>query len=89
VFTTYSSGPIWELVARIEVITEVKRLRDAVVHSLLAFKAKKIEQQIADNQSEIKKTESEENYEDIPLLLKKQQDLKAISKDIISSLGGL
>jgi DNA primase len=83
----YELSENWELVARIEVITETKKLRDAVVHSLLSFKAKKIEQQIADNQLEIKKAETEENYEDIPLLLKKQQDLKAISRDINKQLG--
>lgn len=83
----YELSDNWELVARIEVITEAKKLRDAVVHSLLSFKAKKIEQQIAGNQLEIKKAEEAENYEDIPILLIKQQDLKAISRDINKQLG--
>jgi len=44
-------------------------------------------QQILDNQLEIKKAEEQENYEDIPLFLKKQQDMKAIRRDINKQLG--
>lgn len=83
----YELSTNWELVARIEVITEAKRLKDAVVNSLLSFKAKKIEQQISDNQMEIKKAEEEERYEEISDLLQKQKDLKTISKNINKQLG--
>ena len=44
-------------------------------------------QQILDNQLEIKKAEEQENYEGIPLFLKEQQDMKAISRDINKQLG--
>jgi hypothetical protein len=77
----------WELIARIEVITESKKLKDAVINSLLSFKAKKIEQMIAESQLEIKKAEEEENYEIISDLLQKQKDLKTISKEINKQLG--
>ena len=51
----YELSDNWELVARIEVIKETQRLKEAVVNSLLSFKAKKIEQLIAESQLEIKK----------------------------------
>jgi DNA primase len=83
----YELSENWELVARIEVITETRRLKDAVVNSLLSFKAKKIEQLIAESQLEIKKAEEEEKYEAISDLLQKQKDLKTISKAINKQLG--
>jgi DNA primase len=83
----YELSDNWELVARIEVITEAKRLKDAVINSLLSFKAKKIEQQISDNQMEIKKAEEDERYEEISDLLQKQKDLKNISRNINRQLG--
>ncbi len=42
----YELSDKWEIVARIEVLTESKKLKNAVVHSVLSFKAKKIEQLI-------------------------------------------
>ena len=83
----YELSDNWELVARIEVITETQKLKEAVVNSLLSFKAKKIEQLIAESQLEIKKAEEEEQYEEIGELMKKQKDLKTISKEINKQLG--
>jgi DNA primase len=83
----YELSENWELVARIEVVTESRNLKDAIVHSVLSFKAKKIEQLISESQLEIKKAQDEENYEEIPLLLNKQKDLKTISRDINRQLG--
>lgn len=83
----YELSDKWEIVARIEVLTEAKLLKNSVVHSVLSFKAKKIEQLIAENQQTLKQVEHEERYEEIPELLKKQQDLKTISKDINKQLG--
>ncbi|MCD4730418.1 MAG: DNA primase [Bacteroidales bacterium] len=83
----YELSDKWEIVARIEVLTEAKLLKNAIVHSVLSFKAKKIEQLIAENQQTLKQTEQDERYEEIPELLKKQQELKSISKDINKQLG--
>jgi len=83
----YELSDKWEIVARIEVLTESKRLRNAVLHSVLSFKGKKIEQLIMENQQKIKKAEEEERYEEIPEMLKRQQELKTISKDINKQLG--
>ena len=83
----YELSPKWESVARIEVTTEAEKLKIAVVNAVLSFKAKKVEQLISENQEEIKLAQQEENFEDIPILLKKQQELKAISKSINSQLG--
>jgi len=83
----YELSDKWEIVARIEVLTEAKRLKSAVVHSVLSFKAKKIEQLMAENQQTLKQAELDERYEEIPELLKKQQELKSISKDINKQLG--
>jgi DNA primase len=83
----YELSKNWELVARIEVIEEISKLKEAVVNSILSFKAKKIEQQITDSQQEIKKAEETENYEIITDLLQKQMDLKAISREINRQLG--
>ncbi len=83
----YELSDNWEIVARIEVSTEITRLKEAVVNSVLSFKAKKIEHQLVDNQEEIKKAEEEERYEEIRGLLEKQKALKTISKDINRQLG--
>ncbi|MCB0807086.1 MAG: toprim domain-containing protein, partial [Bacteroidales bacterium] len=85
--TPYELSENWEIRARIEVVTEDQKLRTAVYNSLLSFKARKIEQHIAENQEQIKTAEKEERYEDIPELLKKQQDLKQISRSINEQLG--
>ncbi len=85
--TPYELSDNWDLVARIDVVTEARRLKEAVVNSLLSFKAKKIEQLITDSQAEIKKAEEEERYEEITELMKKQKDLKTISQDINKQLG--
>jgi len=83
----YELSDKWEIVARIEVLTESKKLKNAVVHSVLSFKAKKIEQLIMGNQQKIKEAETDERYEEIPEMLKRQQELKTISKDINRQLG--
>jgi DNA primase len=83
----YELSENWNQVARIEVVTEADRLKEAVIRSLLSFKAKKIEQLIAGNQAEIKKAEEAERFEDILLLISKQKELKSISKNINRQLG--
>jgi len=83
----YQLSDKWETKARIEVYTEVQKLKEAVFNSVLSFKAKKIEQLIADVQDEIKHANNEENFEDLTLLLKKHQELKEISKHINQKLG--
>jgi DNA primase len=83
----YELSSKWESKARIEVTTEAQRLKVAVINSVLSFKAKKIEQLIAENQQEIKEAEGHEKYEDLAILMKKQQDLKTISKTINNQLG--
>ncbi len=83
----YELSPKWETVARIDVTTEAEKLKQAVVNSVLSFKAKKIEQLIAENQQEIKEADDQEKYEDLSILMKKQQALKEISKTINSRLG--
>lgn len=83
----YELSDKWEIVARIEVLTEANHLKNAVVHSLFSFKAKKIEQLIAESQQTIKLAEEEERYEEMQELLKKQQELKNISQDINKQLG--
>ena len=80
----YELSDKWESVARIEVITEAKKLKLAVINAVLSFKAKKVEQLIEDNKIKIKE---EQNDEDIMLLLKQQQELKLISKNINRQLG--
>jgi len=83
----YELSDKWQIVARIEVLTEANHLKNAIVHSVLSFKAKKIEQSIAENQQTLKQTEAEERYEEMQELIKKLQDLKNISKDINKQLG--
>lgn len=83
----YQLSDNWESVARIEVFTELNKLKAAVVNSVLAFKARKIEGLLLDNQQLIKEADEEERYEELPDLLKKQKELKAISKDIHHQLG--
>jgi DNA primase len=77
----------WKSKAKIEVSTETDQLKQAVISSMYAFKAKKIEQLIAQNQQEIKKVQDEEHYEDLIILLNRQKELKAISKRLNLSLG--
>jgi DNA primase len=83
----YQLSDNWESVARIEVFTELQKLKAAVVNSVLAFKARKIEALLADNQRLIKEADKEERYEELPDLLKKQKELKDISKNIHHQLG--
>lgn len=80
----YQLSEKWESVARIEILTEIQKLKSAVVNSVLSFKAKKIEQLISENQQQIKE---EFNDDERLELLKKQKDLKDISKDIYLQLG--
>ena len=80
----YELSDKWESKAGIEVTTEAKKLKLAVVNAVLSFKAKKVEQLIEENKMKIKE---EKNDEDIMLLLKKQQELKLISKNINLQLG--
>ncbi|MBN2173412.1 MAG: DNA primase [Bacteroidales bacterium] len=83
----YELSDNWETVARIEVLTETRRLKAAVESSILSFKAKKIEQLIAGNQQKLKEAEQSENYEILSEILKRQQELKNISKLINNKLG--
>ncbi len=83
----YELSDKWEIVARIEVLTEADHLKNAVVHALFSFKAKKIEQLIVENQQTLKQAEEEERYEEMEALLKRQQELKTISQDINKQLG--
>ena len=83
----YQLSEKWVSIARIEVFTEVQKLKQAIFNSVLSFKAKKIEQLIGENQEEIKLADREERYEDIEPLIKRQQELKEISKDINKRLG--
>ena len=53
----YELSEKWESVARIDVVTENQKIKTAVVNAVLSFKAKKIEQLIAQNQDELKKAE--------------------------------
>ena len=83
----YQLSEKWESIARIEVATEASKLKPAVENSVLSFKAKKIEILIAENQREIKEAEQEERYEALGELLKRQKELKDISKEINRQLG--
>jgi DNA primase len=83
----YQLSDNWESVARIEVFTERMKLKAAAVNSVLAFKARKIEGLLADNQRMIKEADEEDRHEELSDLLKKQKELKAISKDIHHQLG--
>jgi DNA primase len=83
----YELSDKWEIVARIEVLTEASHLKNSVVHSVLSFKAKKIEQLIAESQQTLKLAEEEERYEEMQDLIKRQQELKTISQDINKQLG--
>ncbi|MCF8367500.1 MAG: DNA primase [Bacteroidales bacterium] len=85
--TPYQLSDKWESVARIEVFTEFQKLKQAVFNSVLSFKAKKIEQLIAEVQEKIKHANDAEHYEDMILLMKRQKELKDISKDINLQLG--
>ena len=80
----YELSENWQKLARIEVVTESRKLKKAVVNSVLSFKAKMIEKLIFDNQEKLKEAESDE---DIILLLKEQQKLKGVSRLINKELG--
>jgi DNA primase len=77
----------WKSIARIDVSAETDQLKQAVVSSVYAFKAKKVEQLIDQNQQEIKKVQQEDKGEDLMILMAKQKELKAISKKLNLSLG--
>lgn len=83
----YELSKNWENVAHIGVNDETQKLKTTVENSILSFKAKKIEQLIADNQQEIKDMESSGQTDDLLILIKKQQELKGISKSINLQLG--
>jgi len=83
----YHLSENWESRARIEITDESQQLKTAVINSLLSFKARKIEQLIADNQQKIKDAEHNEKYEEIPELIKEQQELKSTSRTINQLLG--
>ncbi len=68
---------------RIIVGTEKERLKISVTSSVLAFKAKKVDKMIIDNQEEIKKTESNE---DRLILIQKHVTLKKVSREINEQL---
>ncbi len=77
----------WENKKNIIVVTEKQKLKIAILGALLSLKGKIIEQLITENQQKLKQAELEERYEEIPEMLKRQQDLKTISKDINKQLG--
>jgi DNA primase len=81
----YELSENWESVARIDVVTEDQKINAAVVNAVLSFKAKKIEQLIAQNQEELKK--AEDNGEDSADYLIKHMELKHISRSINAQLG--
>lgn len=86
--TQYQLSDKWESKARIEVATELQRLKAAVENSVLSFKAKKIESLIAENQLEIKvAVANEERHESLSELLTRLKELKDISKEINLRLG--
>lgn len=87
VHSPYELSSQWESRARIEVGTEIQKLKAAILNSVLSFKAKKIEQLISENQNQIKESNGAEQYELMPELLKRQKELKDISKDIYFQLG--
>ncbi|MCF8234840.1 MAG: DNA primase [Bacteroidales bacterium] len=80
----YQLSNNWES-KRIFVPTEVDRLKDYVVSTLLNFKAKSVDRMIMDNQKEL---ESAEQEEDILIFMKKDMELKdirnKIAKDYLS-----
>lgn len=80
----YQLSNNWEN-KRIFVPTEVDRLKDYVVSTLLNFKAKSVDRMIMDNQKEL---ESAEQEEDILIFMKKDMELKdirnKIAKDYLS-----
>ena len=83
----YQLSEKWEKRVKIDVVDESQRLKQAVVNSVLSFKARKMDQMISDNQQQIKDAEQEERYEELPELIKKQQELKSISRTINQQLG--
>ncbi len=83
----YELSDKWESVARIEVATEDQKIKTAVVNAVLSFKAKKIEQLIAQSQEEMKQAQGDENFEVLQEMLNKQKELKEISREIYRQLG--
>jgi len=83
----YQLSEKWKSKARIEVNDETDQLKQTVVSSVYAFKAKKIEQLIAQNQQEIKTIQGEKQDEDLLILMNRQKELKDISKKLNLSLG--
>ena len=83
----YELSDKWESVARIEVATEDQKIKTAVVNAVLSFKAKKIEQLIAQSQEEMKQAQGDENFEALLEMLNKQKELKEISREIYRQLG--
>lgn len=80
----YELSKNWEEKKSIYTETEEQKLKETVITSLLALKAKKIDIIILENQKEISKAE---NDEEIVILLEKQKSLKNISKIINAQLG--
>lgn len=79
----YELSPNWEK-NYIQVELEALRLKDSIVSALLTFKARKIEQMIAENQRQLKEARGEE---EINTLLETQIRLKNTSRMINSELG--
>ena len=72
----------WEK-KRIFVVTEKERLKTSVTTSVFAFKAKKVDEMIIDNQKKIKNAENEE---DRLILMHKHITLKNVSREINDQL---
>jgi len=66
------------------VLSEKEKLRNAVISSILSFKAKKVDQLIHANQKEIK---SASDDEEILLLMQEHMKLIEVSKEINEHLG--
>tara|TARA_Y100001954_G_C15786101_1_gene592571 strand:+ start:88 stop:2040 length:1953 start_codon:yes stop_codon:yes gene_type:complete len=82
VSTPYELSSNW-LKHKIPVRTEIDNLKALITSTLLAFKSKKIDQMIMENQTELKDVKSDE---DRMILLQKHITLKNISKEINKQL---
>ena len=69
---------------KIMVSTERDKLKDAVFNTVLSFKAKTVEGQIAENQKKLKRSK---DTEEITQLLARSKKLKDIHKEINNQLG--
>ena len=83
VASPYELSKRWEE-NHISTKSEFGFLKDTITSSMLAFKSKKVDQLIAENQQQLKDATDDEN---IQILLHQQQMLKEASKEINARLG--